>query len=38
MILSVIIPVYNGEKYLKDCLLSLVNQKGGGYCRKTATK
>ena len=24
--LSVIVPVYNGEKYIKDCLESIINQ------------
>lgn len=27
MILSIIIPVYNVEKYIKKCLLSCINQK-----------
>ena len=24
--LSVIVPVYNGEKYIKECLESIINQ------------
>ena len=30
MLLSVIVPVFNGEKYLEECLLSLINQTNDG--------
>lgn len=31
MDLSIIVPIYNGEKYLHKCLQSLINQKGKHY-------
>ena len=31
---SIIVPCYNGEKFLEECLNSLISQRGGGIVRR----
>ena len=33
MLVSIIVPIYNSEKYLRRCLESLINQSMGKYVR-----